>query len=76
MELAEEVVINPRFLLKWITLRFQGSFLRDCFPRLPIWPQVRTHCDNGANQVVRSTILTPIDVFLVKKLLCFIHGKA
>ena len=41
-------------------VRFQGSLLRVCLPRLLTWPKVRTHCDNGAHQVVGSTILTLI----------------
>ena len=77
MELAEEIlVIDPRFLWKELIVRSQGSFLRVCFPRLLIYTQVRTQCDIGGHQIVGSTILTLIGVFLVKKLLCCIHDKA
>ena len=37
-------------------VRFQGSLLRVCLPRLDTWPKVRTHCDNGAHLMSSSNV--------------------
>ena len=48
-----KIVVFHQYLYNKV--RFQGSLLRVCLPRLLTWPKVITHCDNGAHQVVGST---------------------